>query len=156
MDLYPASSLTQKTNNSAINNLYMNDLQQVSGMDGARAVITTPRSRIAVFDSNDDIFYIIGTDANNNKNIVRCRFVIEPEPKPEDLFASKSEIKELKGEIDNVQQSIRELTAAVTSAIGSSADTKPGSESGSSNKKFVPKSKGESKPSGTYEGSNGQ
>ena len=103
--------------------------------------------------------YIITTDINGNKNIGRYRFYAEEEPKPEDIFASKAEIRELKGEIDNVQQSIRELTAAITNAINtdsSNSDSQSDSGSTGNNKKFVPKSKGENKPNGSFTGSNGQ
>jgi hypothetical protein len=149
MDLYPSSSL-----NAGL----ITDLPQTVGMNGARAYPTRASSRTAVFDKDDDVFYVIATDLNNNKTIVRYRFFEEPEPKPEDLFASKSEIKELKGEIDNVQQSIRDLTAAITNAINAAGQSDIQSESGSTNnnKKFVPKFKGESKPNGTPTNSTGQ
>lgn len=163
MDLFPASSLnptqqiSQPTN--TINSGYVTDLQQTSGMAGAHSIVTRPSSRIAVFDKDDDIMYIIATDMNGNKNIGRYRFYAEEEPKPEDIFASKAEIRELKGEIDNVQQSIRELTAAITNAINtgsSNSDSQFDSGSTGNNKKFVPKSKGENKPNGSFAGSNGQ
>lgn len=149
MDLYPASSLNTNPTN-IINNGYITDLQQTVGMDGARNFQTRASCRTAVFDKNDDIFYIISTDLNNNKTITRYRFYEEPEPKPEDIFASKSEIKELKGEIDNVQQSIRDLTAAITSAISatnsSTDDSKHDGRSEEFNKKYVPKNKPEQQP----------
>ena len=167
MDLFPASSLnptqqisqpiSQPTN--TINSGFITDLQQTSGMVGAHSIVTRPSSRIAVFDKDDDVMYIITTDINGNKNIGRYRFYAEEEPKPEDLFASKAEIRELKGEIDNVQQSIRELTAAITNAINtdsSNSDVQSDSGSASNNKKFIPKSKGENKPNGSFTGSNGQ
>lgn len=163
MDLFPASSLnptqpvTQPTN--TINSGFITDLQQTSGMVGAGSIVTRPSSRIAVFDRDDDVMYIITTDINGNKNIGRYRFYAEEEPKPEDIFASKAEIRELKGEIDNVQQSIRELTAAITNAINtdsSNSDSQSDSGSTGNNKKFVPKSKGENKPNGSFTGSNGQ
>lgn len=158
MDLYPSNSL-QSDSTNLINSRFLVDLQQTSGMDGARSIITRPSSRIAVFDKNDDIVYIISTDTNNNREIRRCRFYDEPEPKPEDIFASKAEMKELKGEIDNVQQSIRELTAVVTNAINTNSSNAAGSEtqfnsgSGNGSKKYVSKPKGDIKPSGSYENS---
>lgn len=162
MDLYPASSLGTTPINpvNTINSGYITDLQQTSGMAGAKSIVTRPSTRIPVFDSNDDVFYIISTDVNNNKTIGRYRFFAEDEPKPEDIFASKAEIRELKGEIDNVQQSIRELTNAITNAFDSSntannADAQFGAGSANGNKKFISKSKGENKPNGTYASSNG-
>lgn len=147
MELYPSNSL---------NTGYITDLQQTSGMDGARAFQTRASCRVAVFDKSDDVFYVIATDLNNNKTITRYRFYEDPEPKPEDIFASKSEINELKGEIDNVQQSIRDLTAAITNAIGSNTDSQSNSGSTNGDKKFVPKSKGDNKPNRNFEGTNGQ
>ena len=146
MDLYPANSINNNPMN-IINNGYATDLQQTDGMDGARNFQTRPSCRVAVFDKHDDVFYIIATDLNNNKAITRYRFYEEPEPRPEDIFASKSELKELKGEIDNVQQSIRDLTAAITSAINannsSTDDGKHDRRSEEHNKKYVPKNKPE-------------
>ena len=159
MDLYPSNSL-QSDSTNLINSRFLVDLQQTSGMDGARSIITRPSSRIAVFDKNDDVMYIISTDTSNNKEIRRCRFYDEPEPKPEDIFASKAEMKELKGEIDNVQQSIRELTAAITNAVNAntanaaaSSNTQFDSGATGGSKKYVSKPKGDIKSSGSYENS---
>lgn len=157
MELYPASSLNPTQQTNTINSGYVTDLQQTSGMTGAQSIVTRPSSRIAVFDKDDDIMYIIATDMNGNKNVGRYRFYAEEEPKPEDIFASKAEIRELKGEIDNVQQSIRELTAAITTAINSqSVDVQSDSGSASNNKKFIPKPKGYNKSNGTFASTNGQ
>lgn len=136
MDLYPANS---------INTGFLTDLQKVSGMSGARAVLTRANSRMAVFDDSDDLFYIISTDINNNKTIVRYRFYEEPEPKPEDVFASKEEIKELKGEIENVQQSIRDLTNAITSSLNNSSNAQSYSGSNNYAKKHVQRPNGDSR-----------
>lgn len=163
MDLFPANSLNtaQQTAQSTntINSGYVTDLQQTAGMSGASSIVTRPSSRIAVFDKDDDVMYIIATDLNGNKNIGRYRFYAEEEPKPEDIFASKAEIRELKGEMDNVQQSIRELTAAITNALNADASNSSSqldNGSAGNNKKFVPKSKGEGKSNGAFTNSNGQ
>ena len=111
MDIYPTNPLNQTL---------LSDLPKVQGLNGARAVLTRANTRTVVFDDDDDIFYVIYADINNNKNIGRYRFYAEPEPKPEDIFASKEEIRELKGEINNVQQSIRELADAITNSINTS------------------------------------
>lgn len=154
MELYPSNSLQQTPQvTNTINSGFITDLLQTSGMDGARSIVTRPSSRIAVFDKNDDIFYIISTDVNNTKTVGRYRFYEEAEPKPEDIFASKAEIRELKGEIADVQQSIRDLTDAVTNAITANTNSQSDTGSGISNKKYVPKPKGENKPNGTYESS---
>ena len=154
MDLFPASSVSNVQPDQ--NGSYLTDLQHTSGMNGARSIITRPSSRIVVFDHDDDLMYIIATDINNNKDIKRFRFYEEPEPKPEDIFASKEEINELKGEMQNVQQSIRDLTIAVTKAINSNTDDQLDNGSTNGNKKFVQKPKGDNKPNGTFANSNGQ
>lgn len=159
MDLFPASSLNPTQSTNTINSGYVTDLQQTAGMAGAQSIVTRPSSRIAVFDKDDDIMYIIATDMNGNKNVGRYRFYAEEEPKPEDIFASKAEIRELKGEIDNVQQSIRELTDAITNvinAVPTNSDSQSDGGSTGNNKKFIPKSKGEGKPNGSFTNSNGQ
>ena len=54
-------------------------LIQVNGMDSARAYPTQPNSRVALFDSNDDVFYVKTTDASNFPTIKRYRFFEESE-----------------------------------------------------------------------------
>lgn len=84
----------------------------VNGAEGVNAFNTQPNQRYALFDNTDDIIYFISTDVNNVKSKARrVRFVDEPEPEPETPFVTKKEFEELKGEIGNVQQSIRELIA---------------------------------------------
>lgn len=141
MELYPAGSI-----NGGTATIFLNDLQRTKGMAGARSIITRPNSRDVAFDEDDDILYIIQTDINNNKTIRRCRFYDEPEPKPEDIFASKDEINELKGEIGDVKQSIRELAATITSTFCKSTDNEPQSGSDFNAQKSVSKSKGNNKP----------
>lgn len=138
MELYSSSSLNPT--------MVTSDLPKTNGMSGARLLKTTPNSRVAVFDADDDVFYVIQTDISNNKTIDRFRFYPEPEPKPEDIFASKEEIQELKGEINDVQQSIRELTEAVNNAIVSNSsadDAKHDRRTEEFNKKYVSKNKSE-------------
>lgn len=97
--------------------LYMNntiDLPRVKGLDRAKAYQTQPNSRVAVFEDDDDIFYVIQTDALGNKTkISRYRFVEEPiENELDTKYASKKEISELKEMLEDVKQSISELAAA--------------------------------------------
>lgn len=148
MDLYPASSLGQGSQATILN-----DLQKTKGMNGARTILTRPSSRIAVFDEEDDIFYIIQTDINNNKTVSRFRFQLEPEPKPEDIFASKEEINELKGEIGDVKYSIRELTAAISTLVGkSTGESKSGTDLNA--QESISKPKGNNKSNRNSQGSN--
>ena len=95
------------------------DLPRVKGLERAKAYQTHPNSRVAVFEEDDDIFYVIQTDALGNKTgITRYRFVEEPiETELDSRYASKKEFSELKEMLKDVQQSIqsiRELAAANT------------------------------------------
>lgn len=97
--------------------LYMNnqmDLPRVKGIDRAKAYQTQPNSRVAVFEEDDDIFYVIQTDALGNKTkISRYRFVEEPiETEMDSKYVSKKEFTELKEMIEDVKQSIRELATS--------------------------------------------
>lgn len=101
-------------NNFVIGNI---DNYGVNGKAGVEVFPTQPNQRYALFDKEDDIIYFLGTDANNIKSSIRrVRFSDEPEPEPESLYASKKEIEELKGEINNVQQSIQQLIELQQSA----------------------------------------
>lgn len=138
MNLYPADSIS----NSPV--LY-DGYQKVNGMNGAMSLLTRPNSKAPAFDSNDDVFYDIVTDINNNKTVRRFRFFEEPEPKPEDIFASKQEISQLKGELGDVKQSIQsltELTANIAAAISANATGEPQSGADLNVQKSVSKSKG--------------
>lgn len=97
--------------------LYMNnqmDLPRVKGIDRAKAYQTQPNSRVAVFEDDDDVFYVIQTDALGNKTkISRYRFVEEPiETEMDSKYVSKKEFTELKEMIEDVKQSIRELATS--------------------------------------------
>ncbi len=47
------------------------DLPKVKGIESAKMFITMPDSRCAVFDEDDDVFYIIETDSSNFKSKIR-------------------------------------------------------------------------------------
>lgn len=87
------------------------DLTKVNGIESVKVFPTTPNSRVAVFDSEDDIFYIIQTDAGNYKTIRRFRFNEEPIEAVNDAkYVSKDEFNSLKEMIEDVQHSIQQLT----------------------------------------------
>jgi hypothetical protein len=87
------------------------DLMKVKGIESAKMFPTRPNTRTAVFDENDDVFYVISTDAWNYKTIQRFRFVEEPlEVANESKFATKEEFNTLKEMINNVQHSIQQLS----------------------------------------------
>lgn len=97
--------------------IYGQDLIKTKGYNGALLHLTQPNSRIPVFDEDDDVFYIIETDANNNKTSVnRYRFYPEPiEDVNDKKYASKEDFNLLKEMLENVQQSVRELSEATVS-----------------------------------------
>ena len=93
------TSYTQNQNDSLI---------RVNGIDSARAFPTNPNSRVALFDSNDDVFYIKTTDASNFPTIKRYRFFEESEEQVKgEKYVTVDEFDKFKEEILNGQQSIR-------------------------------------------------
>ena len=101
MPLYPSDSIAT--------GLKGPDLPSIGVIDELHQLATQPNARYVRFDKNDDVFYIVSTNENNYKTISRFRFYEDPIPKPEDKYATKEEIMDLKGDIANVQQSIQQL-----------------------------------------------
>ena len=86
------------------------DLLKVKGIESARMYPTQPNSRVALFDEDDDVFYIIRTDSSNFKSEVRrYRYIEEPIESSNNNYVTKDEFNSLKEEIGNVQQSIQQL-----------------------------------------------
>lgn len=87
------------------------DLPKVKGIDSARMYPTAPNSRDVVFDSDDDVFYLLETDASNYKSKVRrFRFYEETIEDANDAkYATKEDLNSLREAINNVQQSIQQL-----------------------------------------------
>ena len=112
MPLYPDSSLGQT--NSPLNvSVKGPDLPSVSDMRELNGIPTQANGRYVRFDVNDDVFYIVSTNGNNYKTVNRFRYYEDPIPKPEDNFATKQEMEELRGGLANVQLAIQELTNAI-------------------------------------------
>lgn len=89
------------------------DLPRVKGIESARMYPTAPNSRDVVFEEEDDVFYLIETDSSNYKsNIRRFRFYEESIEEANDAkYATKEDFDSLREAINNVQQSIQQLTA---------------------------------------------
>lgn len=86
---------------------------KVRGIEGAKNFQTQPSTRIPLFDQDEDYMYIVSTDANGYKtDITRFKFKIEPVPKPEEIFASKEDLNNLKGDIADVKQLIQQFIAS--------------------------------------------
>ena len=105
MPLYPANSVMPGVSTTAKGP----DLPSVTNIEELSQLATQPNARYSYFDANDDVFYVVKTNENNFKTISRYRFYEEPIPKPEDNYATKQEIMDLKGDIANVQQSLQQL-----------------------------------------------
>lgn len=83
-------------------------LISVNGIESARAYPTQPNSRVALFDSNDDVFYVKTTDASNFPTIKRYRFFEESEEQVNnEKYVTIEEFDKFKEEMLNGQQSIR-------------------------------------------------
>lgn len=107
MTLYPNSSL----NTDAI----IQDLPQVNGSDGARAYPTRPNTRDVVWDKDENYYYIrVTNSANNITSLQRYSYEAAPEPTMEELFVTKDDFSSLKGEIDNVKQSLQDILSVIT------------------------------------------
>ena len=103
MPLYPSTSYGQPATSKGP------DLPSIGSVEELSTIATQPNARYVYFDKNDDYFYIVRTNENNYKTISRHRFYEDPIPKPEDNYATKQEILDLKGDIANVQQSLQQL-----------------------------------------------
>lgn len=100
----------------------INGLTRVTGMDGAKAYQMPPNSVVALFDGNEDIFYIKTSDGAGFSTIKPFRFVpMEETPAPvanttdfatrQELASLQQQIEEMKGMIENGKQSVSEQPA---------------------------------------------
>ena len=103
MPLYPSTSVAAGSSTKGP------DLPQISSVDELQQIPTVPNARYNYFDKNADYLYIVQTNENNYKTIRRFAFYEDPIPKPEDNYATKQEIMDLKGDIADVKQSIQQL-----------------------------------------------
>ena len=86
------------------------------GVETAKTYPTRPNSRVALFDEDDDVFYMIRTDQNGYKSeIRRFRFVEEPIESQNGSYVSKEDFNTLREEMGDVKQSIQQLTEAINS-----------------------------------------
>lgn len=95
---------------------YQNSLQgqiksltRVNGLEGAKAFQVMPRETVALFDGNDDIFYIKSADDGGFPTIKAYRFaeIDLTGTKPTNDYVTKSEFEELRNEVKKyAEQSI--------------------------------------------------
>ena len=111
---YPQYQIPQL---NQINRQYQNSantggqqLLRVNGLESAKMYPTSPNSSIALFDENEDIFYLKSTDASNFPTIRKFKFVevFDQAPKPVDAqYVTLEEFNKFKEELLNAKQSIR-------------------------------------------------
>lgn len=83
---------------------------KVKGLDGAKAYPTKPNGMYALFDENEDVFYVKVTDQNNYPvSLKRYRFYEEEEPAvPEPpQYVTMEEFEKFKEEMLNAKQPVR-------------------------------------------------
>lgn len=84
-------------------------LTRVNGLEGAKAFQVMPRETVALFDGNDDIFYIKSADDGGFPTIKAYRFaeVDLTGAKPTNDYVTKAEFEELRNEVKKyAEQSI--------------------------------------------------
>nr|DAG64768.1 MAG TPA: hypothetical protein [Caudoviricetes sp.] len=84
-------------------------LTRVNGLEGAKAFQIMPRETVALFDGNDDIFYIKSADDGGFPTIKAYRFaeIDLTGTKPTNDYVTKSEFEELRNEVKKyAEQSI--------------------------------------------------
>jgi hypothetical protein len=84
-------------------------LTRVNGLEGAKAFQVMPRETVALFDGNDDIFYIKSADDGGFPTIKAYRFaeIDLTGTKPTNDYVTKSEFEELRNEVKKyAEQSI--------------------------------------------------
>lgn len=85
-------------------------LLRVNGLESAKMYPTSPNSSIALFDENEDIFYLKSTDASNFPTIRKFKFVevFDQAPKPvEAQYVTLEEFNKFKEELLNAKQPVR-------------------------------------------------
>ena len=82
-------------------NGFQNNLLRVNGIEGARAFQMSPNSTTALFDVNEDIFYIKTSDAGGFATIQAYSFKrMEEEKAPTADYVTRKEFEELKEAIN--------------------------------------------------------
>ena len=88
-------------------------LDTVNGIESVKQYPTVANARYALFDLNDDVFYIKETDSSNFPTIRRFRFYEENEQKKEDApqYVTMEEFEKFKMEVMDAQQSVRKQSS---------------------------------------------
>ena len=91
-------------------------LTQVNGIESAKAYPTVPNSMYALFDSNEDVFYVKTTDASNFPVIKKYRFFEETEPQKTESpqYVTLEEFEKFKKEILDGKQLVQKQSKSAT------------------------------------------
>lgn len=108
---------------------YSGSVTQVSGIEGARAFQMMPNSSAALFSSTEDVFYFKTTDGAGYPTVRAYRFEEVPADGVRADVATKGELEEVREAVARVEQSVREVAAAIAgqqhSEPGSGGEGKP-------------------------------
>ena len=104
-------------------------LEKVNGIESVKQYPMSPNSMVALFDMNDDIFYVKTTDASNYPTIRIFRFYEESQQTSASqtetpVYVTLDEFNALKEELKNGQQSIWDAIDAATKPDTKSANGK--------------------------------
>lgn len=96
-------------------------LIRVNGIDGAKAYQMGANSQVALFDANEDIFYVKVTDGAGFPSIRTFRFEevsqnVSRETLSNNDYVSRAEFEELKEMINNGKFNIQQKSAGKTTA----------------------------------------
>ena len=91
----------------------INGLISVTGIEGAKAYQIPPDSKVALFDSNDDVMYVKSTDAGGYPTIRTFRFTpVEAEAAPTPDYVTRDEFRELADRIGSLEDAARPAKAS--------------------------------------------
>lgn len=94
------AELAAKRSNLAEDASATQQVPTVSGIDGARAYKLGKSSSVALFDTEEDVFYFRHTDSNGNEAPMKVgRFKLEDAPKADTDFVTVKDFEALKTEI---------------------------------------------------------
>lgn len=82
------------------------ELKVVNGIDSARQYPMRPNARTILLDGEQDMFYLLTSDATGMTSIKTYRFEEVPQPKPINAndYVTKDELKEVLNEFFTKQQ----------------------------------------------------
>lgn len=82
-------------------NYFRQQIPFVNGIESARTYPLSPNCETILMDSNNPLFYYVQSDASGYKNIQIFKFEKYEEPRMEDKYVTKEELKEMLKELKN-------------------------------------------------------